>query len=157
MALPVLFCFEQDFVDSLRCVPMAVRFKLDLAGVKLSLRQWSRFTIADRTQMLISPCDTPADIRLYRANLIDRIALRTGEKAKDIPVEAAPPWADKARVPDMLQAHAISADLAAPTLKQWGTLTDLQRLALLKLCREGHDNVNFEPALAEFGLLLLAA
>jgi hypothetical protein len=27
---PVLFKFESDFVDSLRCIPMVVRLKLDL-------------------------------------------------------------------------------------------------------------------------------
>ena len=39
-----LFAFESDFVATLRCVPMAVRFKLDRCGIKLSLRQWSRFS-----------------------------------------------------------------------------------------------------------------
>lgn len=40
------FKFEADFVDTLRCVPMIVRFKLDTVGIKLSLRAWSRFALA---------------------------------------------------------------------------------------------------------------
>ncbi|MBF9263330.1 conserved hypothetical protein [Paracidovorax cattleyae] len=39
----VFFAFESDFVATLLCVPMIVRFKLDLCGVKLSLKGWSRF------------------------------------------------------------------------------------------------------------------
>lgn len=39
----VFFQFESDFVATLRCIPMIVRFKLDLCGVKLSLKAWSRF------------------------------------------------------------------------------------------------------------------
>jgi hypothetical protein len=32
-----LFAFEHDFFVSLRYIPMAVRFKLDRSGIKLSL------------------------------------------------------------------------------------------------------------------------
>lgn len=148
----VLFAFEQDFVDSLRCIPMAVRFKLDLCGIKVSLRQWSRFTLADRSDMLTAPCDTPANVERYRLHLIDRIAQRAGELASPIPVERNPEWAVRDRVPSLVQAHALSIGLKAPTKSQWRALTDLQRFALLKLSREGHDNVNFAPALREFGL-----
>jgi hypothetical protein len=65
-----LFAFESDFVATLRCIPMAVRFKLDLAGIKLSLRQWSRFTVADRTELLTAPCASPAEIAAYRGRLV---------------------------------------------------------------------------------------
>jgi hypothetical protein len=37
--------------------------------------------------------------------------------------------------------------------EQWTGLTTLQRFALLKLCREGHENRNFPIALKEFGLM----
>ena len=40
----MLFDFERDFAGSLRCIPMVARQKLDIVGIKLSLRQWSRFT-----------------------------------------------------------------------------------------------------------------
>ena len=34
----------------------------------------------------------------------------------------------------------------------WNALTPLQRFTLLKLSRDSHDNINFVPALVEFGL-----
>lgn len=37
---PVFFAFESDFVDSLRCIPMVVRYKLDTCGIKLKLPEW---------------------------------------------------------------------------------------------------------------------
>lgn len=150
---PVLFEFEQDFVDSLRCIPMAVRFKLDLCGVKVSLRQWSRLTLADRTEMLTAPCDTPDQVECYRLDLIDRIAKRAGEAARPIPIPRDPAWASVGRPPDALVVHALGLGLEPPTPSQWDALTELQRFALVKLSREGHDNVNFVPALREFGLL----
>jgi hypothetical protein len=147
-----LFEFESDFVASLRCIPMAVRFKLDLAGVKLSLRQWSRFTLDDRSQMLTLPCTTPAEIGRYRARLIELIELRAGEAAKDIAPPDVTPWAEGQNPPGALQDYAHSNGLAPPSADQWRGLTNLRRFTLLKLIRDNHDNVNFGPALREFGL-----
>jgi hypothetical protein len=45
------FNFESDFVESLRCVPMCVRLKLDLAGVKLKLNEWSKMDPAERAYL----------------------------------------------------------------------------------------------------------
>jgi hypothetical protein len=109
-----LFEFENDFVASLRCIPMAVRFKLDLAGVKLSLRQWSRFTLADRSQMLTSSCTSSAEIGLYRSRLIELIELRAGEAAKDIAPPDVAPWAEGADPPAALADHARSLGLPPP-------------------------------------------
>ncbi len=36
-----LFQFEADFVASLRCIPIQVRYKLDTCGIKLKLVQES--------------------------------------------------------------------------------------------------------------------
>ena len=37
--------------------------------------------------------------------------------------------------------------------QQWKTLTQLQRFALLKLSRPGHESKNFIRAVKEFGLI----
>ena len=42
------FGFEADFVADLRCLPMAVRRKLDLAGVKLKLSHWQALGAVER-------------------------------------------------------------------------------------------------------------
>ena len=34
------FAFEQDFIGTWRCIPLCVRRKLDLVGVKLKLSHW---------------------------------------------------------------------------------------------------------------------
>jgi len=39
----LFFDFEADFVLSLRCIPMIVRYKLDTYGVKLKLAHWNHF------------------------------------------------------------------------------------------------------------------
>jgi hypothetical protein len=48
--------------------------------------------------------------------------------------------------------YAAWLDLFPPSRSQWAALTPLQRFALIKLTRDNHDNVNFAPAMREFGL-----
>ncbi|NET53376.1 MAG: hypothetical protein F6K09_33390 [Merismopedia sp. SIO2A8] len=60
------FQFEADFVNSLRCIPMQVRFKLDTCGIKLKLIQWHNFNQQERQALVEMPCTTPAEIQAYR-------------------------------------------------------------------------------------------
>ena len=60
------FDFEEDFVEhNIRCIPMIVRFKMDKAGIKLKLDEWSQFTVKERIELAIRKCDDPADISDY--------------------------------------------------------------------------------------------
>jgi hypothetical protein len=148
-----LFAFESDFVATLRCVPMAVRLKLDRCAIKLSLRQWSRFTRDDRRRLLELACRTPAEIATYRAELVDLIALRAGEPAKPLADLPAPLWEQAEAPPPVVVAFAASLGVAPPTNAKWRVLNELERFALIKLTRDNHDNINFLPAMREFGLL----
>lgn len=148
-----LFEFETDFAGTLRCIPMIVRLKLDLCGVKLSLRQWSRFDRDDRARLVADPCESDSEVQAYRLHLVDLIVRRVGEAAVDLPVEAAPAWGDASRVPERIADYAAGLDLPPPRVEQWRALTRLQRFVLFKLSRPGHDNDNFVPAMREFRLL----
>lgn len=153
---PIVFGFETDFTDNLRCIPMAVRFKLDLARIKLSLRQWSRFPHSDRQWLLGQPYDTHGEVAIYREALTALIAQRTGEAAKAIDAGEGVDWKASRLVPHVVTTQARSKGVMAPTGDQWAKLTDLQRFAILKLTRAGHDNENFVAAMIEFGLGLQA-
>lgn len=147
-----MFAFENDFVATLRCVPMAVRFKLDQCGVKLSLRQWSRFTRDDRQALLAAPCHAPMEIEAYRARLVALIQLRAGEAAKTLQEVPCGQWNNADLVAPRVIAHAQSIGVEPPSPAAWRSLSVLQRFALLKLTRDSHDNLNFTPAMIEFGL-----
>jgi hypothetical protein len=149
---PRYFRFEEDFVeDNIRCIPMIVRFKLDACGIKLKLAQWSRFTAAERKQLSDQPCATAEQVNAYGLFLQQLIALRTGHGATMLDVETDPAWADNDSIlPDLQQqARQIGAEIS---IGQWRKLYLLQRFALLKLCRPGHENRNFPIAMKEFGL-----
>ena len=147
-----LFEFESDFVASLRCVPMAVRFKLDACGIKLTLRQWSRFTRGDRQDLLMAACEGPAEIEDYRAALVALIALRAAEPARALTEAPCGAWTDADHVPPAVVQQAHLVGLAPPSRAEWARLTELQRFVLIKLTRDKHDNLNFAPAMIEFGI-----
>ena len=50
------FRFEKDFVGDWRCIPLCVRRKLDLIGVKLKLSHWLELTQEQR-QILVDWSD----------------------------------------------------------------------------------------------------
>lgn len=149
--MSTFFAFEADFVESLRCIPMQVRLKLDTCGIKLKLAQWHQLTQDDRQQLVDLPCHTPTEIATYRTTLQQMVLDRTGAIATDLPIDPAPPW-QATTIPDSVQTKA--AEVATTlTPAQWASLTAVQRFALIKLSRSGHENHNFLPALQEFHLV----
>jgi hypothetical protein len=146
------FQFESDFVESLRCIPMQVRYKLDTCGVKLKLPHWHQFTQEDRQELVSRPCTLPAEIQEYKNWLQNLVKEHTGTFASELPVEENPPWLDSRNIPESVEEKAQELGLTIH-LKQWSALSPLQRFALIKLSRAGHENLNFLPALREFGLV----
>ncbi len=145
------FKFEADFVESLRCIPMQVRYKLDTCGVKLKLEHWHKFSQGDRERLVTHPFGTPTEIAAYRDMVQSTVLQYTETPAKDLPVDPQPPWLQVANVPTevVAQAHKFAIDIPVAA---WAALAPLERFALCKLSRAGHENRNFLSALQEFGL-----
>jgi hypothetical protein len=146
------FQFEADFVQSLRCIPMQVRYHLDTCGIKLKLPQWEKFNLADRQQLVENTTNNAAEIQQYRELLIDLIRSRTGDTATELAIDPAPAWLDINVMPAAIQSRCQPVGCPI-TVEQWGQLSPLQRFALLKLSGSSHEQNNFVPALREFGLL----
>jgi hypothetical protein len=145
------FGFEADFTAELRCIPMAVRRKLDLAGVKLKLQHWSELSAAERAELLAWPDDAAA-IEALRRHLLARTESLGPGRAGELPRAMAEPWQQGERLPESLTSSC--AQLGLPLRPGgWATLNELQRFALVKLSHPGHEHRNLPRALAEFGLL----
>ncbi|MBH8572930.1 nitrate reductase associated protein [Nostocaceae cyanobacterium CENA369] len=146
------FEFEADFVNSLRCIPMQVRYKLDTCGIKLKLSDWSKMTQTEREALVELPCNSETEIQSYQEYLQQLVLERTGTPPTKLPIDPYPAWMDFSTVPASLQEKAQEIGVTF-TLQQWAALTSLQRFALIKLSRPGHENKNFPLAIAEFHLL----
>lgn len=147
------FKFEKDFVENgIRCIPMIVRFKLDAVGIKLKLREWAKFNSRERNYLSVKSCNTAMEVYNYRLYLCQLIKLHTGSEATELQIDENPAWQMLSQVNEELLAHAELYGWTITSI-QWKTLSDLQRFALLKLCREGHENKNFPIAMREFKLV----
>ena len=62
-ASPIIrkFEFEADIYESLNCLPMAARRKLDALGIKVHLAQWEQFGRGERLMICHAPTDTEKD------------------------------------------------------------------------------------------------
>ncbi len=148
-----IFGFEADFAHDLHCIPMVVRFKLDRCGIKLSLRQWSRFGGENRAALLIRRCDTEKEVSSYRQALMDLVGSCGGGAVVWLEADPAPAWVGDAQVPLTVTEQAARSGIRPPSASQWSRLAVIERFALLKLARSNHDNENFLPAMREFGLI----
>ncbi len=131
---------------------MAVRRKLDLAGVKLKLQHWSELGEAERAELL-AWADDAAAVEALREHLLARTAGLSAGQAKELPRPNGEPWQQREQLPVVLAASCAQLGLAVHS-EGWGELSELQRFALVKLSHPGHEHRNLPRALAEFGLLL---
>ncbi|MDB9459600.1 nitrate reductase associated protein [Dolichospermum circinale CS-1225] len=146
------FEFEADFVDSLRCIPMLVRYKLDTCGIKLKLAEWNEMNQESRQKLIILPCATDSQIHNYRDYIQQLVLKLTGKSVAELPIEPNPPWLDITNIPRSVDEKAQEIGIII-TIEAWKNLTILQRFVLIKLSRPSHENKNFLPALVEFNLL----
>ncbi len=159
MATPVLhnlcFAFEADFTADLRCIPMAVRRKLDLAGVKLKLSHWSELTAAERDALLQWPDDAVA-IDALRSHLLERTAQLSAGQAGSLPRPNDAPWQQSDHWPEALLQSCLQLQIRLRE-QGWSDLNELQRFALVKLSHPGHEHRNLPKALGELDLIASAA
>lgn len=147
------FRFEEDFIEAnIRCIPMIVRFKLDAAGIKLKLKEWSFFSGEERLLLATAPCTIPQELEAYRVLLTKLIFRYTHMQPTILPVETMPAWKNRDEISSRALLSMFELEDCLITIDQWARLTDLQRFALLKLSRPGHENKNFPKAIQEFGL-----
>ena len=97
----------------------------------------------------VQTCALP--ISAYKEKVSARVAEACGAPPSLLPELPARDWEDAYRIPAQVIAQAESRNRRiAPDA--WARLSPLQRFALIKLSRPGHENHNFIPACDEFGL-----
>ncbi|AUX26227.1 hypothetical protein SOCEGT47_067880 [Sorangium cellulosum] len=145
------FAIEGDVHGSLDLVPLAVRRKLDLAGLKLSLAGWQALSRAERLALCQLPVDTDEDIAVY-AEVLRGFAARAGVALSPLagaPVRRAD-W-DLAGVRARLSARLGPG--GAPDDDALGRLTEEERYAIYKLADPARGPEKLRALLGELGLL----
>jgi hypothetical protein len=141
------FGFEQDFVGHWRCIPLCVRRKLDLIGLKLKLNHWLAMSQAQR-QALVDWDDQPAALAAMAEHCRTLTRSMADGEAKPLPPAHEEPWQLSTLVAAHVAAAASERGIALG-VEQWHQLNELERFALCKLARPGHDHHNLEAAFSE--------
>ena len=121
------FNFEDDFIKDLRCIPLCVRRKLDLIGIKLKLTHWQEFNLIEKTKIVNWP-DTKKELFELKI-FLKKITINSkyGE-AKEIEISSNQPWQDKNKVPEQVLKSALERGINISTEK-WKNLNELDRFA----------------------------
>jgi hypothetical protein len=145
------FAFEGAVHVTLETVPLAVRRKLDLAGIQVTIFGWRALPREDRLSLCHLPVDTAEDVAVYREVLL-RFTARTGIPADPFP---GPPSNRRAwsltEVLSRLDARLGPEEAQGLDMRRLASLSDEERYALFKLADPARDPAWLRAALLELG------
>jgi hypothetical protein len=143
------FKFEDEIYESLNCLPMAARRKLDALGVKVSLSQWEQLGRGERLMICHAPSASDEERDALRTFIEEATITRTGLAPKTLPDEARRSADPPANLPELLARNARAAGITLDH-RAWSAMDDDQRCALIKVGNTEQPGHNFAAALAEF-------
>lgn len=140
--------FESEIYPTLSRIPLHVRMKLDLVGLKISLKHWLAFSFEERTALCHLPAETEEERNAFSGYLDFLLIRYEGEK-----VVAATPigealW-EETRVPESVLARGTE-NRQPVTLEEWRQWDPYRRYALYKLSITKNEPAQFNEALKEF-------
>jgi len=142
------FQFEKELYESLSCLPMTARRKLDQLGIKLGLEQWQQLGRGERLMICHAPYASDEEAEALRIFINEVTLAKCGTTPKDLPEEKRRSAQPPASAPALLVESAKASGVAL-TQSAWSALDDDQRYALIKLGVEKQSH-NLKAALDEF-------
>jgi hypothetical protein len=143
------FKFEDEIHQSLSCVPMAVRRKLDQIGLKISLEQWQTLGRGERLAICHMPIESAEERDAVALFIDETVRHRCGSAARPLREEirhaADPPASPPAALVANAKSHGFEVGQPA-----WEGLDQDERYALMKLGGGTESSHNFRAALREF-------
>jgi hypothetical protein len=142
------FDFEADVYESLSCVPMVVRRKLDRLGIKIGLEQWQKLGRGERLMICHAPADQPEECDALKLFIHEAALARSGTPPRPLSEDGRRHADPPVEPPSLLVSNArrLGVNLTAG---EWERLNDDERYALIKLGGDLRPSHNFEAALNE--------
>ncbi len=143
------FGFESEIYPDLSRIPLHVRMKLDLTGVRISLKDWLAYEMEERGVL----CHLPVETKEEKENFVSYLHFLSrrylGQEAALTEPVVDPPWENSGRMPDSVQARSKEAGQAITT-DEWNSWNHCQRYAAYKLSISKNEPEKFKEALLEF-------
>jgi len=143
------FQFEAEIYESLSCVPMQARRKLDALGLKIGLAQWQRLGRGERLMICHAPAETQEERDALRVFVEETTMARAGSPPKELSEQARGEASPPSSPPSILVANARQFGVELDQEK-WNRLDEDQRYALVKLGAKERPSHNLPSALREF-------
>lgn len=142
------FVYESEFYPDLSRVPMYVRMKLDLTGVKISLDDWLAFSFEERTVLCHFPVESEEEKKVFIAYLNFLSSKYRGAPAAMTDALECALWDSSHNVPtSVLEKSAGKAP--AVTNDEWTRWKSYERYALYKTSKAKRDTEAFFALLTE--------
>ena len=141
--------YESETYPSLSRIPLHVRMKLDVTGIKISLKDWLAFSIEERTVLCHLPVETEEEKQAF-ASYLDFLSRRyCGEPVTIATVMSSSLWDSVHRVPEPV-AGKNAPQISPVTVEEWRRWKSYQRYALYKTALSQSDPEQFFAILKEF-------
>jgi hypothetical protein len=141
--------FESQVYPQMSRIPLHVRMKLDLVGIRLTLKGWLALSFEERMVVCHLPAESAEEKDAFTAYL-DFLALRySGEKFERVAALQEPPWEQLERVPEAVAMKSQEAERPIAR-EEWSRCDRYQRYALYKLAVSRSEPELFFVALREF-------
>jgi hypothetical protein len=139
---------ESDIYPDLRRIPLYVRMKLDLTGIKIGLKDWLAFNIEERTVLCHLPVESEEEKQAF-ASYVDFLSRRY----RNAPVTrtaamSSSLWNNRLEVP-LVVAERNAAQTPPVTVDEWGRWKFHQRYALYKTALSQSEPEQFFAVLKE--------
>jgi len=139
--------YEAEFYPTLSRLPLDLRRKLDVTGIKLSLTDWQAFSFEERTVLCHLPCDIDEEAQAL-SNYVDFLSRKYNGRAieKIAPLDAVL-WQPSA-VPQAVIERSAALNHAV-TLDCWRHWPSHDRYALYKTAMSKSQPEAFEQVLGQ--------
>ncbi len=124
------FRYEAEYYPTLSRLPLHVRMKLDVTGVKISLNDWLSFNFAERTVLCHLPCASDEEKAVFTAYLDFLSQKYSGAPVQMTEVMDSALWEQQSLVPEPVRKK--SAESGVVTTNEWLGWQSHQRYALYK-------------------------
>jgi hypothetical protein len=140
--------FESQIYSSLSRIPLHVRMKLDLAGLKISLQTWLALSPEGRWTLCHLPADTQEEREVFAA-FLNWLCRHSSVAGADQVSPADPLWEQGDRIPDAVVSKARQWGLTL-ALDEWAGWNLCERYAVVKLSSSQYEVEKFYEAVEEF-------
>ena len=139
---------ESDIYPTLSRIPLHVRMKLDLTGIKLALKDWLAFSIEERTVLCHLPVESEEEKQAF-ASYVDFLSQHyRGTSVATTAAMSSALWNDGLEVP-VVVAGKRAPRTPPVNIEEWRGWKFHQRYALYKTALSQSDPEQFFAVLKE--------